>query len=398
MNEEPFDDEKFLREIDHLLESGKSSKYSCVNKLAKTRPRMESAFHDSLEKMLMAQLQSQNSAKEKKVIQIAIAQHPRRPFSFSFLTFMATLVVIALAGQLLIHFNQRIISATNVQPDATVETVKLVIATQNISAGVIITDEKVGLVSLSSTDMAEIRVSQPNREYFADTEAVVGQTAAVDIFAFTPIDVLSLGEPVDVCKQSDVSCPDLPADHFAINFPATPSIVQGLTAGDRIDMLGMVDGELEVIVENILLADIQPDTVVLASPSWQLGILTWYWQEDEPYALRLHTGETPEGTGSTSIEYTFTSPEVLPDGYEFDLILGLSNSKAYLLTGLPYPIDNVPYTQYDDLMQFWFKNLEVVSIEDGTQVTIQLPEDDAANLDYLLDLQASLTFVPDEGR
>jgi flagella basal body P-ring formation protein FlgA len=400
MNESPFNDDKFLREVDRLLESGKPSRHAGVNRLAKTRPQMDRSFQDSLEDSLIAQLQSQSSTQEKKPMHMVITPRPTHPFSFSVLTFAATIVLIMLAGKLLVDFNQRMVPVMGTSLIVTQidDTVNIVIATQNIAAGTTITAEMVGLISLSSADMAEIRITQPNREFFADSEAVVGQMAAVDIFTFAPIDELSLGEPVDVCDLPTAPCPELPEGYFAINFPGTSDIVGGLTIGDRIDLLGMVDGKLKVIVENILLADIQPDTVVLASPSWQLGILAWYWQQSEPYALRLHIAESPEVTNTALTEYTFTAPEALPDDYKFDLIIALPVSKGYLLTGLRYSIDGIAYTQRDDLIQFWFKDLEVVSIEDGTEVTIRLPEGDAINLDYLIELRASMTFVPDEDR
>lgn len=51
----------------------------------------------------------------------------------------------------------------------------------------------------------------------------------------------------------------------------------------------------------------------------------------------------------------------------------------------------------DTLLQFWFKDIKVMGIENETTVTIQLPKADAENLDYLISIGAKLTFVPDGG-
>lgn len=252
----------------------------------------------------------------------------------------------------------------------------------------------IGLVSLPNEDMSELRITQPGREFIADTASVVGQTAAVDIFWFQPIEQSLLGEPIDPCSQPGVSCPDVPEGYYTINFPMNPT-VEGLAIGDRVDVLAVADGQLRVIVENVLLADIQPGTIVLASTSWQLSVLIWLSQSGETYALRLHTAEPPSVSGDM-VEYSFTAPEPLPDDYLFDLIVGIPAAKGYLLTNLPAPIDAIPYTERDGLMQFWFKAIELVRVEDGTEVTLRLPEGYALNLDYLINLDASLTFVPDE--
>jgi flagella basal body P-ring formation protein FlgA len=401
MNEHPLDDEPFLQQVDRLLERGKPSEHPVLNSLAKTRPQMDADFQEGLEHMLMAQLQPQQTVKEKKAMQMAISRRPAQPLPVSFLTLAATLLVIAFAGKILWDFNQqRMLTPTpNVAATAaqTEDAIQIVIATRDIPSGTIITEDMVGLISLPLEDLREVRMGQPGHEFFTDAESVIGQTAAVDIFWFSPVEPMLLGEPIDRCSQLGVSCPEVPEGYYTINFPATSSTVQELETGNRVDVLAMADGQLQVIVQNVLLADIQAGTITLGAPSWQLGVLIWLSQTGEPYALRLYTGETREPV-LTPVEYTFTSPEPLPDDYQFDLIVGLPASKGYLLTGLPASIDHIPYTQRDDLMQFWFKNLEMVSIENGTQVTIRLPRGDAANLDYLINLRASMSFVPDEDR
>ena len=60
----------------------------------------------------------------------------------------------------------------------------------------------------------------------------------------------------------------------------------------------------------------------------------------------------------------------------------------------PYSLDTTQFTQRDRLMQFWLTNLEVVSITDGTQVVIRLPASDAANLEYMQGVGATLAYIP----
>ncbi|HEX2622108.1 MAG TPA: hypothetical protein VHL11_18250, partial [Phototrophicaceae bacterium] len=147
--------------------------------------------------------------------------------------------------------------------------------------------------------------------------------------------------------------------------------------------------------EDVLLAQVLDDKVTLAAPSWKQAVLIWLYQTGEPFALRLHT-ETEAEPDMTLVNYTFTSPETLPDDYVFDLLIGLPDSKGYQLVDLPASIDHIQYTQSDTRMQFWFTNLELISVENGTEVTIRLPKADADNLDFLLKLDDhSLTFLPD---
>ncbi|MBC8171134.1 MAG: hypothetical protein H7X77_05665, partial [Anaerolineae bacterium] len=80
----------------------------------------------------------------------------------------------------------------------------------------------------------------------------------------------------------------------------------------------------------------------------------------------------------------------------FDMIVGLPISKGYQLLDLPASIEHIQYTRRDTRMQFWYTNIEMVSLENGTEVTLRLPKADADNLAFLLKLNSiSLTFQPD---
>jgi len=393
MNEDQRHEDALLEQVENLLERGKPSPHQTLNTLANTVPKADHAFRESLNAALLAQLQSQSIPKEKPAMQMAVTAKRPVPNLSSF-TWAATLVAIILVSGLMFYLN-RPSPLSGVSSAQTEDQIQLVIAVQDIPPGTVITADMVGLVSLSAADLAKLPILHPGGDYFTDVDSVIGQKAAVDIFWFAPIAASLLGEPLNPCEQPGASCPDLPEGYYSILFPVEPNAVQGLKAGDRVDVLGIVEGQLQVIVENILLADVQEYRVNLAAPSWQHSILVWLSQTGQPLVLRLYTGETA-ATDTTLVDYTFTAPEVLPDDYKFDLIVELTVSKGYLLTGLPAVIDNIPYTQRDTIMNFWFKNLELVSVENGTTVTIRLPQADADNLDYLLHLPTSLSFVPDE--
>lgn len=394
MNDEQRHNEELLEQVENLLEWGKPSERQTLNILAKTVPKADQAFQDSLKEVLVAKLQSQHSTKEKPAMQMAVTKRPRSTVSFSSLTWAATIAAIVLVSGLMFYLNNP--TSLSVVPLAQSEdTIQIVIATQDIEQGTVITADMIGLVTLSVADMAKLPIVHPGGEYFTDINAVVGQKAAMTIFWFTPIASLMLGEPVNPCEQPGASCPELPEGYYSILFDIEPGSMQGLKTGDRVDVLGIVNGELQVIAENVLLADLQEYRANLASPSWQQSVLIWLWQTGQRLVLRLYTGEVP-ALDTTLVDYTFTAPEEIPDNYKFDLIVELNVDKGYLLTGLPAVIDGIPYTQRDTIMNFWFKNIVLVSIENGTTVTIRLPQSDADNLDYLLNLPTNLVFVPDE--
>ncbi len=395
MNEEQRHDAELLEQVEDLLGRGKPTHHQTLNTLAKTVPKADRAFQDSLKEVLVAKLQSQHSTKEKYAMHMAVAKRPVPTLSFSSLTWAATIAAIVLVSGLMFYLNTP--SPLSVVPLAqTEDTIQIVIAAQDIPPGTIITEDMIGLATFSTADMAKLPIVHPGGDYFTDVAAVVGQKAAVDIFWFSPIAAALLGEPINPCDQPGASCPDLPEGYYSILFDIEPDSVRGLKAGDRVDVLGIVDAQLQIIAENVLLADLQQYKANLAASSWQHSLLVWLWQTGQPLVLRLYTDDAPAAPDMTLVDYTFTAPEEIPDNYKFDLIVELDVAKGYLLTGLPAVIDGVPYTQRAEIMNFWFKNIELVSIENGTTVTIRLPQADADNLDYLLQLPISLSFIPDE--
>ncbi|MCU0466367.1 MAG: hypothetical protein MUF38_17585, partial [Anaerolineae bacterium] len=192
-----------------------------------------------------------------------------------------------------------------------------------------------------------------------------------------------------------VSTPDW---YSTIGLPLKLDTLQGLTIGDRVDVLSYVDDEIRVVASNLLISDIQPEVVMFSAPLWQQGILTWLYQSKQSYAIRLYTGTPPALADETPVEFVFTSPEPLPEGYEFDLIVNVPASQSYLLTELPVSIDHIPFTFNGNTLRFWFKDIEVLSIERTRTVTVQMPRGDAANLEHLMGLGMDLSFIPDEDR
>jgi len=398
------DDASRLKQVDRLLEQGHPSDNEIANRLAWTQPMATKAFQQDLEQMLMDQLiaQTANQAKETSTMtRTSTLRLPRtaRAAHFPALTsWGVALAAIFLCVLLLLNRSAGWLptgaTATQITADA-----YFVIATQDIPSGTVISAEMIGTVTLTEADMAEIRGTQPDRTFLSDETAIVGQTAAVDIFWLQPIEAELLGEPVDVCNLPNAYCPEVPEGYWTIGFPLESDTLQGLQIGDRVDVLAAVDGQLRVMVANVLLADVRDGMVTLAAPSWQHSILIWLYTSGASYALRQYTGDVSAVATLDAMptEYTFTAPEPLPDGYVFDLIVELPAARGYLLTGLRASINNIEFTGPDNRLNFWFKNLEVVSIVEGTTVTIRLPAGDAANLDYLINQGAELTFLPDAG-
>lgn len=148
-------------------------------------------------------------------------------------------------------------------------------------------------------------------------------------------------------------------------------------------------------MRGVLLLEIAPDRITFAATSWKQGVLVWLWGTDQPYILRCASAPTPAPTGYDSrVEYHVTAPEPLPDNYRFDLIARFPVSKSYRLSEATN-LDAVQYTQQDTTMNFWFTDLDVISVINGTDAAIWLPETDAAALDYPLTHGAHLSFVPD---
>ncbi len=393
-------DDGLLDQIDRALEHGIPAEDTLINRLADTVPKANAAFQQDLEHKLMAQLKSpqMRNAKERSKMQLTSTALPRTATAW-ITSWGVTLTAIALIAAVLFGLNgvwhPSQFASPLEQDDVPVQ---VVIAAQEIPAGTLITAEMIGVVSLSVEDMAKLTDAQPNHNFLADPDAVIGQTAALDIFWFEPIDAGYLGEVIDPCDLPDAYCPEVPEGYFTIGLPLEVDTLQGLTIGDRVDVLASIGGELRVVAANVLLADLTPGMVTLAAPSWQHSILIWLYNSGSSYALRLHTGEAsaPE-LDTTPVEYTFTAPEALPDGYVFDLVISLPASEGYLLSGLPASIDHIQFTGPDNRLTFWFTDLELVSVEAGTSVTIRLTQSDADILDYLIENHADVSFIPDAG-
>lgn len=400
MNEDQSQNDDFLDQLNQLLESGSPHDDAFVNMLAHTVPKADRLFQQELEQTLLVQPQTQQALKvqEEHSMSMLLAARRVHPISIAPFTWAVTLVVVAIAvGSVILVNLNRVIPLTGT-PSAALQVnqpVSLLIATQEIEAGTLITDTMVGVVTLSKADVDKLSMTQPTYEILSDIQLVVGQKAAVTIHWFQPFETNLLGEPVNLCVTP---CLDVPKDYLTVGFPLQADTLQGLKIGDRVDVLAEVDGEIRVITANVMLTNIESDIVTFATPKWQSGVLLWLYHSGESYALRLHTGAVPEPLDNNPAEVVITAPQALPQDFMFDLMVNVPASKGYLLTDLPATIDAIAFTTNGDTLYFRFKNLEVVSVKNGTAVTIRLPRADAANLDYLIGLQAAtLSFVPAEG-
>ncbi|MFN8528402.1 MAG: hypothetical protein U0670_07310 [Anaerolineae bacterium] len=406
----PTHDDVLLDEIDRLLDDGAPSSDAAANVLASTRPKANRGFQQDLEQTLMAALDAQSRTpsppmpymtdKERHTMMSTYPARPilgrSRPLPPQSFAWAAALIVL-LASVLMLILSRSGTPLTSGTPFAAAQvepTVQIVIAAQDIPVGAEITEAMISVITLSESDLAKLQTAQPGHTFVSDPAAVVGQTAAFDFFWFQPIELAYLGEPIDICDLPQSYCPEVPEGYYTIGLPMQDDTAQGLAVGDRVDVLTVIDNQVRVLTSDVLVAGFTPGLITLAAPSWQQGILVSFYQTGNSYELRLHTGEPYAEPDMTPVEYTFTAPETLPEDYVFQLIVNFPASQGYLLTDLPASIDHVPYTQSGDDMHFWFKDLEVVSIVDGTTVTIRVPQADAANLDYLIGLHATLTFVP----
>lgn len=389
-------EEAILKQVDAALDHGKRTEMPVINALADSTPQADAAFEYELEKRLIAQLHRQNAqSKETHLMQATF--RPSRALSASiWLSAAAVLAIMIAAGFMLMRQPTAQIPAFASQVAVEPIPQQIVVATQNIRAGETITDEMVALVSLPMDDFSTLQDSQPQRQFFHDLADVVGQTTTTAIFWFEPVEPIKLGQ-VETCIPGSRYCLDVPEGYYTISFPL-PFVGladQGLVAGDRVDVLGVADGQLSVIVRDVLLAEVAEGGVTFAAPSWKHSVLVWLWGTDQPYSLRLADPPTPtaELVEDDRVEYSFTAPEALPDGYRFDLIAEFLVDQSYLLSDAPN-LDLVMFTQRDTIMNFWFTDLDVVSITDGTEVVIRLPEANASALDFLLAQGADLSFIP----
>lgn len=292
MNSNHDHDGALLDQIDRALEYGIPAEDALVNHLADTMPQASLAFQRDLEQRLMAQVASSQprKPKDKNIMHLfaSASAMPRMPRSTATwgTSWAFTLAAVALIAIVLLNWNRVWLPVQLASPPGQLDTpVQIVIATQDIPAGTLITAEMIGTITVPAKDFAKLTAAQPGHEFLSDVAAVVEQTAAIDILWFQAIETRLLGEVVDACDLPDAKCPGIPESYYPIDLPLQPDTVQGLGIGDRVDVLASIDGELRMVTANVLLADITPTMVTLAAPSWQHSILVWLYQSRTSYAL-----------------------------------------------------------------------------------------------------------------
>ncbi len=396
-------DARLLQQVDHRLERGTPSEDPVVNALASTVPQAEAGFRDALEQRLMAHYTAQTFEKEAIDMQLTTARAPQRGTSLSALPWLAAVLGVVLLGGALLALDQRgrmepSLFATQITADEPAQTI--VIATRNILAGDTITEEMVGLITVSAADYAKLQSAEPERAFFSDLADVVGQRTTTAMFWFEPVSPVKLGQVPARCGADVVTCVTEPEGTYTISFPGPmiPAAGQGLVAGDRVDVLASADNTLSVIVEDVLLVGIGDGEVVLAAPSWQHSVLVWLWQSEQPYMLRPTTISEAAPLDDSLVETTFTSQEPLPDNYQFDLIVEVEVSQGFRLADAPASLDGIQYTQRDTIMNFWFTDIERMNLTEPTEVVVRLPQADAVALEFLLSQPGvGMTFNPDAG-
>ncbi|MFN8379605.1 MAG: SAF domain-containing protein [Anaerolineae bacterium] len=386
MNDYPAGDEKMLRLIERAVEQGQSVDDPLINQLAQMQPKADRSFQRGLEQILMGQLDAQVRVDRERSRQ-------RRTLWFlrQSRTLLASAAVLVLLGALVFGLmlqrpsSPALAAVTPIEPASPV-----VVAARNIAAGTTITGDMLAVVTLSELDRQALRQSAPDREFIGDPQAVIGQKAATAMSWFQPIEPGQLGDLIEPCQSA--SC--LPTGLYQIGVPLPADGALGLAPGDRVDVLAFTDDAVRVIASNVFLMELTDDWAMLAAPAWQQGVLMPWSNADHSVALRLHVGPEQPERDATPVEYTFIASEALPEDYRFDLIVSLPVDRGYQLMELPAPIDVVQFTMNGNTLQFWFTDLDVVSIVRGTAVTIRLAKSDAENLDFLIDLGARLTFQP----
>lgn len=410
MNSDTDRDGVVLDQIDRALEHGIPADDALINHLRESVPKVSAAFQQELERNLMAQITHQRlrTPKEKNLMQLLMSTmvRPRlqRTATAWTTTWVLTLTTAALIAVILINWkaiwSPAVPAATLTQIDSPGQ---IVIAAQDIPAGTAITADMIGSVTMPAEDLAKLTAARPDRTFLPDITMVIGQTAARDIHWFQPIEASYLGEVDKLCNLPGKVCPEIPQGYAVINLLLEPDTLHGLTLQGlmqsyRVDVLAALEGEVRVVAANVLLVNVESDRVTLAAPYWKHSVLVWLYNSEVSYTLRLYTASTKAAEFDSSlVEYTFTAPEALPDGYTFDLLVTLPASEGYRLSGLPASIDHIQFSGPDSNLTFWFTDLEVVRIVEGTSVTIRLPKMDADNLAYLIENQARLGFVPDAG-
>lgn len=407
MNNHNWDDDSLHKQIEARLENGKPAANPLINALADSGAEADPGFQSALQERLIAHLLEHATPYEEPMYLYTHSPTPYAPSEreslSSLTTFAAAAFAVMLLGGLILTLAQSSNLTPAQNPAAVAEATEephhqVVIATRNIAPETEITDEMIGVIDLSAADFAELQASYPERQLITDPQELIGQTTTRAIFWFEPFRPETIGQFRTNCF-SDPTCIPLPEDYYTITLPFPMiSSMQGqwIVRGDHVDVLAAADGQMRVIVEDVLVTDFTETQLTLAAPSWKQAVLIWLYQEEQPYTVRLYTEGNPIPSTSAAelVEYTFTAPEVLPEDYQFDLIIGLSVSEGYKLVDLPYSIEETQYTQSGDSMQFWFKNIEQIGV-DGLEVTVRIPEADAANLAALFEIGATMNFNPD---
>lgn len=401
MNESERDDARLLKQVDDRLERGAPVNNPVIMALAETVPTADDTFRDALEQRLLTHVNAKTGSQQESNMQLVMSKETHRTPVRSYLTWIAAMLVVTVLGSAVLRFGGWGNSGV---PGAALQTTEeaaaqtIVIALADIGPSETITEEMVGTVTLSADDLARLQVDRPNRAFFSSLDDVVGQVTTSAISWFEPIDPVKLGQVAEPCVTGEGICVAVPDGLYTIYLPL-PMIsleTQGIIPGDRVDVLASADNQLRVIAEDVVLTGVEGNRVLLAASSWKQAMLIWLDQSAQPYTLRLtDLSAAPAPRDETRVEYEFTAPEALPEDYTFDLVVEVLVSQSYWLADAPYSLDETQYTQRDVTMNFWYTDLEVVSITDGTNVVISLPRADAENLDFMLQHGADLTFLPD---
>jgi hypothetical protein len=401
MNDSYQRDEIDAAELDTLLNHGAPTPHRVINRLANTTPQPDAEFERALESQLMAQLSPQSATKEVKRMtartRSLTAFSGLRPAS---LLWAAAAITIVIATVALLRPGLNGLPQT-AGPAALHEapiTTPVIIAAQDIAAGEVITDEMLMQIHVPVSDLDALRASHPERVLFESTSNLIGQRVTTAIAWLQPITSTAVRAANATCRPGEPRCSTVPAGYQPISLPASATTARGLEAGDRVEVLAVLDNQLRLIADDILLVELQPETVTLAAPSWKHSILVWLSQSGGAYALRAHARPDVADTDRATATHRFVMPE-LPDGYSFHMVINLPVTKGYQLAEAPapYAFNQLDYTENRGIMRFWLKTFEVVDItpaDGGTAITLELPVDHDANLDYLIELGAEISFLP----
>lgn len=394
-------DEIDAAEFDRLLIHGVPTPHRVINRLAETTPQPDAEFERALESQLMAQLSAPSATKD--VIRMTtrvrsyVALRGRRPAS---LLRAATVITIVIAFAALLGRGMNGLPRT-AGPAALQEapiTTPVIIAAQDIAGGEVISDDMLTQIHVPVSDLDALRSSHPDLVLFESASDLIGQRAIITIARLQPITSIAVRAADAACQPGEPRCTTMPAGYQPIVLPASATTARGLEAGERVEVLAVLDNQLRLIVDDILLTESQRERVTLAAPSWKHSVLVWLSQSGIAYTLRAHARPDIVDTDSATATHRFIMPE-LPEGYRFHMAISLPVAKGYQLAEAPapYAFDQLDYAENRGTMQFWLKAFEVVNItpaDGGTAITLELPIDHDANLDFLIEIGAEISFVP----